>query len=1241
MTNLRTYVALTATIAFIAIGQSMNAQDDLDDLLADLEGESPAAAPAAPAAEEKAEEPAAEEKAEEPAAEEPAAEEPAAEEPAAEEPAPAAEEPAPAAEEPAAEEPAAEEPAAEEPAPAAEEPAPAAEEPAPAAEEPAPAAEEKVEEPAAEEPAAEEPAPAAEEPAPAAEEKVEEPAAEEPAPAAEEKVEEPAAEEPAAEEPAAAEEKVDDALDLLDELAAEDSDSKPEAPTAEEPAPEEPSDKDPLPVPDGEQEDDAPAITPVSRAALADRKDGKLIDEILTTEKLRREALDVQAMREIREAKDAMASGQYVEAVRHYGIAVKLLNDSPTAMRYKSECTEGIAEGLYRAALEEERTGRRARAIKYMEKAVDLRHPKARRQLEAWLNAEDPDANKTDVSEIQHRRNDADYKQRRETERRHLKRARQLLAQRELDLALDECELVLVKDPYNQEAIRLRDSIVRKSDVILKQERDVAREKWIADVDRAWRPPYATDAKDRDEKKGATVKAKPDPKNGERTIEQSIIQRMKEMRLPAISFKPPATIIDAVEYFRGASKDFDRPEIPLEQRGFNFVLKTPEAVRMQASAAPSEDADDFSDTGSEDDSAAGGPLGVPVIPMITASDITFYDALKLVCESVEYKFTVQGPIVMVMHKDMSVEELVTRSFPVLSSFTEKMGSATEDIKSMKSSTGFGGASRQADEGEENEQRDWKEFFSLLGVKWPEGSSIFYVKTVGRLFVKNTQENLAEFENVLAQLNQQVTLVEIETRFIEVCQDDLNSLGFEWILNSDYTLGLNRHLARALGMRDGAFSSEVGTRWPTGSEKPQYWKYSSSNSGGTSTSTSGGIDPSGGNPTDPLTGNTSASSSSTTVLTREPLAVPGGVGATSWKHWNAANRNPWQNRSSRNVGINAFGEDYSTGQRYLSTLSNHISGESKSTNDQFMRLNAFLGSADLSMILHMLSQRSDTDLLSAPKVLTRPGEEAVMKVVTEYIYPTDYDVQLQSSSSGSGGSYGGGSQSAILAVVEPQSFTMREVGVILQVTPTLTDDGNVVDLELNTQVVDEPTWKNYGMKIPFTGNSSQMQNFMGIGDILTGLSDVLTTLGTGISDAMKADFANTAVNSATRALDNLTASGNDNMTYYDAPMEQPFFHVRSVDSKVSVYPGATIVMGGLITEARKAMDDKIPFLGDIPFIGRLFRSHSEQTSKRNLLIFVTTRIVDGRGREMHNDGFELTEQPAGAADVKEAPEAEAN
>ena len=69
-----------------------------------------------------------------------------------------------------------------------------------------------------------------------------------------------------------------------------------------------------------------------------------------------------------------------------------------------------------------------------------------------------------------------------------LKRARQLLAQRELDGALKECENVLVADPANEEARRLRSSVERKREVVMRQEREVAREAMIADVDKAWRP---------------------------------------------------------------------------------------------------------------------------------------------------------------------------------------------------------------------------------------------------------------------------------------------------------------------------------------------------------------------------------------------------------------------------------------------------------------------------------------------------------------------------------------------------------------------------------------------------------------------------------------------------------------------------------------------------------------------------------------------------------------------------------
>ena len=60
--------------------------------------------------------------------------------------------------------------------------------------------------------------------------------------------------------------------------------------------------------------------------------------------------------------------------------------------------------------------------------------------------------------------------------------------------------------------------------------------------------------------------------DAERTMEQVVEKRMKEMILPSISFRPPATIADAVEYFKQASRDFDRPDIPIDQRGFNFVL---------------------------------------------------------------------------------------------------------------------------------------------------------------------------------------------------------------------------------------------------------------------------------------------------------------------------------------------------------------------------------------------------------------------------------------------------------------------------------------------------------------------------------------------------------------------------------------------------------------------------------------------------------------------------------------------
>ena len=932
-----------------------------------------------------------------------------------------------------------------------------------------------------------------------------------------------------------------------------------------------------------------------------------------------------------------METAEYGDAVRHYGLALKLLNDRPSTRDLRRECDQGVAEGLYRAALQEDELGRRDRAQKLMEKALDMRHPKARRILERWLTEAAEPVVAPDSSEIKHRMNDEDYKLSREQIRKHLRRSRQFLALRDMKRALEECEVVLVNDPYNQDAIRLRRAIQKKRKVILQQERVVSRDGMIADVDEAWRPVYAVNAAQLAEKSAETVKVQTgeDP---ERTVEQDIEKRMKEMRLPTISFKPPATIMDAVEFFRQASKDFDRPEIPVEKRGFNFVLKTPQPLK--AVEAQESESNDFS---SNDSEAAAAPAnGLSPIPTITASDITFYDALKLVCDSVEYKFIVQGPVVMVMQKGMSTAELEARKYNVPEAFVERVNTASEEMKTMG---GFGGSNasskpKASEESEEGEGRDWKAFFQEMGVNWPEGSSIKHIKALGKLYVRNTRENLAEFEKVLDELGGQPQLIEIETRFVEVSQEDLNSLGFEWILNSDYSLNIGQRLGKALGVTGSEWGTESGSRTWSNTLGGKWGSENSSDRSSTGLFTSDRLSENGG--------------SASTLSSDRTLVNNKTIDTSSFSRTGSGNYSDTHTRSvpfrsvggnlirnvggDRNLGINAFGgtdATYGNGNRYLSTVGNHISGESASNNDQFMRVNAFLGQADLSLILHMLSQRSDTDLLSAPKVVTKSGENAVIKVVTEYIYPQDYDVQLQSSSSSSGsGSGSGGGQSAILAVVEPQNFTMREVGVILDVTPTYSEaNGGTIDLELKPAVVDEPIWHNYGMRIPFTGNTSS-GTMADIGNIFTGMSTALATIGAQLTPEETSQMAKQVVNSAMDSAANVSSSSSSTMTWYDAPMEQPFFHVRSIDSKVSITPGSTVVMGGLITEARKAMDDKVPFLGDLPYIGRLFRSHAEQTIKRNLLIFVTGRLITPSGREL-----KMNAEPVPDAEVKAAPSAE--
>jgi general secretion pathway protein D len=74
----------------------------------------------------------------------------------------------------------------------------------------------------------------------------------------------------------------------------------------------------------------------------------------------------------------------------------------------------------------------------------------------------------------------------------------------------------------------------------------------------------------------------------------------------------------------------------------------------------------------------------------------------------------------------------------------------------------------------------------------------------------------------------------------------------------------------------------------------------------------------------------------------------------------------------------------------------------------------------------------------------------------------------------------------------------------------------------------------------------------------------------------------------------------------------------VITSVNLWDGQTVMLGGLISENISKMKDKVPVLGDLPLLGRFFRSEYSYSQKANLMIFVTATIIDPAGNRVHTE-----------------------
>jgi general secretion pathway protein D len=108
-----------------------------------------------------------------------------------------------------------------------------------------------------------------------------------------------------------------------------------------------------------------------------------------------------------------------------------------------------------------------------------------------------------------------------------------------------------------------------------------------------------------------------------------------------------------------------------------------------------------------------------------------------------------------------------------------------------------------------------------------------------------------------------------------------------------------------------------------------------------------------------------------------------------------------------------------------------------------------------------------------------------------------------------------------------------------------------------------------------------------------------------------------------------------------PTVLPAFTVRQVITTVNVWDGQTVVLGGLINSTASTEKDKVPVIGDLPILGRLFQSQTKTTVKKNLMIFVTATIVDPAGNRVHSEDElpfaqgAVPPQPPGAGQATES------
>ena len=781
---------------------------------------------------------------------------------------------------------------------------------------------------------------------------------------------------------------------------------------------------------------------------LSPRELKKLAKEAAQQEEVRRQNAETQAVKTADQGFEALRDNNFTGAAAALSSALTALPDRPQNDALRTQIAWGLAEAQY---LEARNIIRRQGNLEDARKLVNsaLRNAKDHRGALALNKRLDrleaaaliPKAPADQPATIERQKSNAQL----------YEEARQWYMLKDYRRAVELFEIILKRDPYHKSAMRYLRKIEADKFKLATYEREARVQGMMTEVRQGWSPPARSDVDmPVDSARHGGLDSVP--------ASEMLQEKMREIIIPELQFRQ-ANISDVVNFLVEASQVADP-----EKRGVNIILNlgTSGGVSATAPAPVAASDDDWGDFGADDfgspavSSGGGGISGVRDITL-NLRRISMLDAIKYITEVANLKFRIEDAAVIITPKDAPVGNIITRMYPVQPSFMDVIIERDDSGAREGASQEFVSMSGRVSV----TKSDVKTFFEKTGVQFPTGASITYNSAISQLIVANTADNLETFEAILQRINVIPNQVEIEARFIEVDQTDLEELGLQWILNDNYEFATKK---------DGS-----GQRFQVNANK-----------------------------------------------------------------YGATQGNRFFNLNTRNLNIEPASSIAQTATQ--TALGGILSASSVLTNPE------------VTVVLQALSQHGGTDLLSAPRVTTRSGVNAQIQVVREIIYPTEFSVTQPAVNSEGRVTMG--------PISEPGTFQTRETGVILNVTPTVGPDGYTIDLVMAPEVAELVDWIQYGSAI-----------------------EIPSEFGVQI------------------------------WTYN---MPQPIFTSRNVTTSIVIWDGQTVVMGGLIREELTTIKDKIPILGDIPLVGWLFRSEGSYSQKKNLLIFVTARLVDPAGRPIHSE-----------------------